>query len=72
MSTKILITGGPGTGKTSVINELLNRGYFCFPEIVRELKSSKGSDGVKNYFDSNPIDFTNKLFDLRTNNTQKK
>ena len=71
MSTKILITGGPGTGKTSVINELLNRGYFCFPEIVRELKSSKGSDGVKNYFDSNPIDFTNKLFHLRTNQYAK-
>ena len=67
MSTKILITGGPGTGKTSVIKELLNRGYFCFPEIVRKLKSSKRSVGVKNYFDSNPIEFTEKLFDLRIN-----
>ena len=26
---------------------------------------------MKNYFDSNPIDFTNKLFDLRTNQYAK-
>ena len=71
MSTKILITGGPGTGKTSLIKELLNRGFFCFPEIVRELKSSKRSYGVKNYFESSPVDFTEKLFDLRTNQYKK-
>ncbi|MGB1308804.1 MAG: AAA family ATPase, partial [Oceanihabitans sp.] len=27
---KIVITGGPGTGKSSIINELIKRGYGCF------------------------------------------
>ena len=32
-----MITGGPSTGKTSVILELENRGCFCIPELVRSL-----------------------------------
>ena len=71
MSNRVLITGGPGTGKTSVAKELSNRGYFCFPEIVRDLKSLKRNQGINNYFDSTPIDFTNKLFHLRTNQYAK-
>ena len=31
---KILITGGPGTGKTSLVNELKNNGYLCSEEIA--------------------------------------
>ena len=33
MKLKIIITGGPGTGKTSIIEELKKRGYFCYDEI---------------------------------------
>ena len=50
MSNKVLITGGPGTGKTSVAKELSNRGYFCFPEIVRALKSLKRNQCINNYW----------------------
>ena len=33
---KIIITGPPGTGKTSIITHLKNLGYFCFDEIWKE------------------------------------
>lgn len=36
MNQKFIITGGPGTGKTSVINELRNRGFYCIGENSRQ------------------------------------
>lgn len=32
-----IITGGPGVGKTTLINDLLKRGYNCVPEVAREI-----------------------------------
>jgi hypothetical protein len=32
-----VITGGPGTGKTTVVAELVRRGYICIPEDARAL-----------------------------------
>ena len=32
-SKKIIISGPPGSGKTSIINSLLKKGYNCFQEI---------------------------------------
>ena len=34
---RIVISGGPATGKTSILNELSTLGYTCFPEISREI-----------------------------------
>lgn len=36
-SQKYIITGGPGSGKTSVINALSRLGYTTFPEVSRTL-----------------------------------
>lgn len=33
----IIITGGPGAGKTSLIDELSTRGYRCVPEVARQI-----------------------------------
>ena len=30
---KIIISGAPGTGKSSIIKELKEKGYFCFDEV---------------------------------------
>ncbi|WP_347219147.1 AAA family ATPase, partial [Chryseobacterium sp.] len=32
-----VLTGGPGTGKTSLINGLSEKGYRCIPEVAREI-----------------------------------
>jgi predicted ATPase len=41
-----VITGGPGVGKTSLINELSNRGYQCVPEVARGIiKNQQLTDG---------------------------
>jgi len=37
MNKKVVISGAPGTGKTSIIEELSKRGYTCHPEISREI-----------------------------------
>ena len=33
----VVITGGPGTGKTTIIDALIEQGYACFPEISRKI-----------------------------------
>jgi predicted ATPase len=57
MPKKVVITGGPGTGKTSVISALEAADYVCFHEIIRsmtlEAKKSISADALR----SNPIDF---------------
>lgn len=32
-----VITGGPGVGKTTLLDELQRRGYKCIPEVAREI-----------------------------------
>ena len=63
--SKILITGGPGTGKTSLINWMQEHGYFCSKEIVREITKRKREDGHDQYFLSDPLSFSIELFNKR-------
>ena len=45
----IIITGAPGTGKTTLVNELSKKGYLIYPEVARLVimeSQSKGSDIV--------------------------
>jgi predicted ATPase len=42
---RTVITGGPGTGKTALIRELEQQGYYCFHEIIREMTlEAKGQE----------------------------
>jgi predicted ATPase len=54
---KIVITGGPGTGKTSIINELKNKNYYCFDEIIRTLTLAAKKEKDASTHISNPIAF---------------
>jgi predicted ATPase len=71
---KIVITGGPGTGKTSIINELKNQNYYCFEEIIRSLtleakKEKEDATPSSNpiAFVSDPLDFNTRLLNGRLN-----
>lgn len=62
MSTKkIVITGGPGTGKSALINELKKRGYMCIEEISRQVTLDAQKKGIDQLFLKNPLMFSELL-----------
>jgi len=60
---KIILTGPPGTGKTSVIKNLKKLGFLCFDEVWKE---NYENPSKKNDSDS-IIEFSNYLFNKRKN-----
>ncbi len=58
---KIVITGGPGTGKSSLINELMARGQTCFEEISRQVTLEARKMGVEQLFLTEPLLFSELL-----------
>ncbi|MGB7395972.1 MAG: ATP-binding protein, partial [Pricia sp.] len=52
---RIVITGGPSTGKTAVIEELEKRGHICIPELVRSMTAAEKQDDGTNNLMTNPI-----------------
>lgn len=40
-----ILTGGPGSGKTTVLEELGRRGYTCVPEVARQIIQEQVSSG---------------------------
>ncbi|MFL0354613.1 AAA family ATPase [Xanthomarina sp. GH4-25] len=64
-SKKIVITGGPGTGKTSLINELIKRNYICLEEISRQVILDARKEGIEQLFLTNPLLFSERLLESR-------
>ncbi|NNL83465.1 MAG: ATP-binding protein [Winogradskyella sp.] len=62
---KIVITGGPGTGKSSLINKLQQYGYHCFEEISRQVTLQARSEGIEQLFLTDPLLFSQKLLEGR-------
>ncbi|WP_369048937.1 AAA family ATPase [Tenacibaculum sp. UWU-22] len=58
MQQKIVLIGGPGTGKSSVLNELKKRGYTCMPEISRDITLQAQKEGIDQLFLKNPLLFS--------------
>lgn len=71
MPLKIVLTGAPGTGKSTVISLLLKDGFFCMEEISREIIKEAEELGKKNYFLSEPIVFSQAILDKRIAQYQK-
>lgn len=61
MQQKIVLIGGPGTGKTSVLNELLKREFCCMPEISRAVTLQAKEQGIDQLFLSEPLLFSEML-----------
>ena len=72
MNTKrIVITGGPGTGKSSIINELMKRGFTCLEEISRDIILEAQKQGIDQLFLTNPLVFSERLLDGRKEQYEK-
>ena len=71
MVKKIIITGGPGTGKTSLIEELKKNNFKCFDEISREITLKYRKKGIEQLFLSDPNLFSQELLNGRVQQFNK-
>ena len=62
---RIVITGGPSTGKTSIIEKIKREGFFCFSEISREITLEARKQGIPQLFISDPLLFSQKIIEGR-------
>ena len=60
-----MITGGPGTGKTTLIKKLEKKGYTCLHEVSREVIKKAQQEGIEQLFLTNPLLFSQRLLDGR-------
>ncbi|MBT0608166.1 AAA family ATPase [Aequorivita echinoideorum] len=66
MKTKrIVITGGPGSGKTSIIKYIEENGFSVIHEISRSVILEAQKEGIEQLFLTNPILFSQKLLEGR-------
>ncbi|WP_121665446.1 AAA family ATPase [Mesonia aquimarina] len=64
---KVLLIGGPGTGKSSVMAKLEQIGFVCFHEISREVTLQARKEGIDQLFLEQPLLFSKKLLAGRIN-----
>ncbi len=66
-----MLIGGPGTGKTTVINNLTKRGFNCMPEISREVTLEAQQKGIEQLFLTEPLLFSEMLLEGRIKQHKK-
>ena len=71
MPKKIVITGGPGSGKTSLILFLEENGYQCQNEISRQVTLEAQKKGIDQLFLSDPVLFSQHLLEGRLKQHQE-
>ena len=71
ISEKVVLIGGPSTGKSSVLSELENRGFHCFPEVSREVIIEAQKEGIDQLFLTEPLLFSEKLLEGREKQYQE-
>ena len=66
MNNKIVvIIGGPGSGKSTIINYLTQKGFSCYPEISREVILEARKKGIDQLFLEQPLLFSEMLLEGR-------
>jgi predicted ATPase len=58
---RIVLAGGPSTGKTTLINHLATIGYKCEEEISRKVILEAQAQGIDQLFLTDPLLFSKKL-----------
>ena len=61
----IVIIGGPGTGKSTIIDGLVAKGFCCYPEISRQVTLEAKQQGIEQLFLENPLLFSELLLEGR-------
>lgn len=61
----ILLIGGPGSGKTTIIEGLTECGYVCYPEISREVTLEAKKNGIEQLFLEDSLLFSKLLLEGR-------
>ncbi len=67
----IVITGGPGTGKTTLIDALIAQGYACYPEISRQITLEAKKQDIEQLFLEKPLLFSELLLEGRKKQHQQ-
>ncbi|MFT7071566.1 AAA family ATPase [Patiriisocius sp. Uisw_017] len=70
-SKRIIITGGPGSGKTSIINHIETLGYNCMHEVSRQVIKEARKAGIEQLFLTDPMLFSHKLMASRLKQFQE-
>ncbi len=61
----VVIIGGPSSGKTTLLEKLLENGYICYPEVSREVIKEAQKQGIEQLFLENPLLFSELLLEER-------
>ena len=69
INKRIVLAGGPSTGKTSVIDALRKSQFLCFQEAAREILTDYKIHGSE--FKTNPIGISNEILKKRHEDYEK-
>lgn len=67
----IVLAGGPSSGKTTLINALVEKGFICYPEISREVIKEAQKQGIDQLFLEQPLLFSELLLQGRVKQHQE-
>jgi predicted ATPase len=61
----VVLIGGPSSGKTTLIDALIEKGHTCYPEVSREVIKEAQEQGIAQLFLENPLLFSELLLEGR-------